>query len=72
MTSLYWPYWLAHYYSFLEVATIVVAVVILISGLDDLIVDLWYWARRLYRKLTVKRKYRPLTAPRCQASCRLS
>ena len=62
MTSLYWPYWLAHYYSFLEVATIVVAVVILISGLDDLIVDLWYWARRLYRKLTVKRKYRPLTA----------
>ncbi len=62
MTSLYWPYWLAHYYSFLEAATIVVAVVILISGLDDLIVDLWYWARRLYRKFTVKRKYRPLTA----------
>ena len=62
MTSLYWPYWLAHYYSFLEVATIVVAVLILISSLDDLFIDLWYWSRRLFRKFTVDRKYRPLTA----------
>lgn len=62
MTSLYWPYWLAHYYSFLEVATIVVAVLILISSVDDLIIDLWYWTRRIYRKFTVDRKYRPLTA----------
>ena len=62
MTSLYWPYWLAHYYTYLEFTTIVVAVLILVSGLDDLIVDMWYWARRLYRRFTVKRKYRPLTA----------
>lgn len=62
MTSLYWPYWLAHYYSFLEVATIVVAILILISSLDDLFIDLWYWSRRLYRSLTAGRKYRPLTA----------
>jgi adsorption protein B len=61
MTSLYWPYWLAHYYSALEIATIVVAVVILISSIDDLIIDLWYWARRIYRKLTAERRYRPLT-----------
>lgn len=61
MTSLYWPYWLAHYYSYLEAATLVVAVIILISSLDDLIVDLWYWARRLYRKFTADRRYRPLT-----------
>lgn len=61
MTSLYWPYWLAHYYSFLEVATIVIAVLILISSLDDLFIDLWYWSRRLFRKFTVDRKYRPLT-----------
>ncbi|MCO8168997.1 glycosyl transferase family protein [Pseudomonas sp. 21LCFQ02] len=61
MTSLYWPYWLAHYYSYLEAATLVVAVIILISSLDDLIVDLWYWARRLYRKYTAERRYRPLT-----------
>jgi adsorption protein B len=62
MTSLYWPYWLAHYYSFLEVSTIVVAILILISSLDDLFIDLWYWSRRLYRSLTAGRKYRPLTA----------
>ncbi|OEC66688.1 type II secretion system protein E [Pseudomonas sp. AP19] len=67
MTSLYWPYWLAHYYSFLEVATIVVAVLILISSLDDLFIDLWYWSRRLFRKFTVDRKYRPLTAEQLMA-----
>ena len=61
MTSLYWPYWLAHYYSYLEAATLVVAVIILISSLDDLIVDLWYWSRRLFRKFTAERRYRPLT-----------
>ena len=67
MTSLYWPYWLAHYYSFLEISTIVVAVLILISGLDDLFIDLWYWSRRLFRKLTAERKYRPLTAEQLMA-----
>lgn len=61
MTSLYWPYWLAHYYSVLEVATIVVGTIILISSLDDLVIDLWYWTRRLYRKFTAERRYRPLT-----------
>lgn len=59
--SLYWPYWLAHYYSLLEVATIVVATIILVSSLDDLLVDVWYWLRRLYRHYTVRRRYRPLT-----------
>lgn len=67
MTSLYWPYWLAHYYSFLEISTIVVAVLILISGVDDLFIDLWYWSRRLFRKFTVGRKYRPLTAEQLMA-----
>lgn len=62
MTSLYWPYWLAHYYSVLEVATIVVAILILISSLDDLFIDLWYWSRRIFRRFTAGRKYRPLTA----------
>ncbi len=67
MTSLYWPYWLAHYYSFLEVATIVVAVLILISSLDDLFIDLWYWSRRIYRSMTAGRKYRPLTVEQLMA-----
>ncbi|RMV77482.1 Bacteriophage N4 adsorption protein B [Pseudomonas amygdali pv. sesami] len=62
MTSLYWPYWLAHYYSVLEVATIVVGLIILVSSIDDLFIDIWYWARRLYRKFTAERRYRPLTA----------
>ena len=67
MTSLYWPYWLAHYYSFLEISTIVVAVLILISSLDDLFIDLWYWFRRLFRKFTADRRYRPLTAEQLMA-----
>ncbi|VVO33225.1 hypothetical protein PS858_01583 [Pseudomonas fluorescens] len=67
MTSLYWPYWLAHYYSFLEISTLVIAVLILISSLDDLFIDLWYWSRRLFRKFTVDRKYRPLTADQLMA-----
>ena len=67
MTSLYWPYWLAHYYSILEVATIVVAVLILISSLDDLFIDLWYWSRRVFRKFTAGRKYRPLTVEQLMA-----
>jgi len=62
MTSLYWPYWLAHYYNALEFATVIVAVFILVSSLDDLIIDLWYWARRLYRKLITERQYHPLSA----------
>lgn len=62
MTSLYWPYWLAHYYSVLEIATVIVGLIILVSSLDDLIIDLWYWSRRLYRKFTAERQYRPLTA----------
>ncbi|VVO31043.1 hypothetical protein PS723_04994 [Pseudomonas fluorescens] len=59
--SLYWSYWLAHYYSYLETATFVIAVLILISSLDDFFIDIWYWSRRLYRKFTVDRKYHPLT-----------
>ncbi|MFS2160389.1 glycosyl transferase family protein [Pseudomonas sp. Pseusp122] len=61
MTSLYWPYWLAHYYSALEIATVIVGAIILVSSLDDLIIDLWYWSRRLYRRFTAERKFRPLT-----------
>lgn len=57
MTSLYWPYWLAHYYSVLEVATIVVGLIILVSSIDDLFIDIWYWARRLYRKFKIGRAH---------------
>ncbi|WP_026096738.1 glycosyl transferase family protein [Ideonella sp. B508-1] len=62
MSTLYLPYLLADYYRTLEVLTAAVAVIVLISGLDDLFIDLWYWAREAYRALTIKRRYAPLTA----------
>ncbi|UKE46632.1 glycosyl transferase family protein [Xanthomonas cerealis] len=63
MDSLYWNIHLANYYAFLETAAVVVAVVILISSLDDLFIDAWYWVRELWRSAIVKQRseYRPLT-----------
>jgi len=43
MSSLYWPYLIADYYRGLEVVTAVVGVIILLSSLDDLFIDGWYW-----------------------------
>ena len=58
--SLYWPYLLADYYRWLEYAAIAVAIIILLSSIDDLFVDAWYWLREIRRALTVKRHYKPL------------
>jgi adsorption protein B len=38
-----------------------VAVIMLVSGLDDFFFDIYYAVRSLYRRLFVLRKYRPLT-----------
>ncbi|MGE8570281.1 MAG: glycosyl transferase family protein, partial [Achromobacter sp.] len=62
MSSLYWPYFIADYYRGLEVVTAIVGVVILLSSLDDLFIDAWYWLRELRRSLTIKRRYTPLSA----------
>ena len=64
MMLLYWNIFFAHYYSALEKLSVVVAIIILISSLDDLFIDVWYWSREIWRKLTVKRRqnYTPLTA----------
>ncbi len=62
MFTLYWPYLFADYYRGLEILTAVVGVVILLSSLDDLFVDAWYWIREGYRSLTVRRKHKRLTA----------
>ncbi|MGE8667674.1 MAG: glycosyl transferase family protein [Achromobacter mucicolens] len=67
MSSLYWPYLIADYYRGLEVVTAVVGVIILLSSLDDLFIDGWYWVRELRRRLTVKRRYAPLTAEQLRA-----
>ncbi len=62
MSSLYWPYLLADYYRILEMFTAVVGILILVSSLDDLFIDLWYWTRQAYRKLLIRRKrYQALT-----------
>ncbi|WP_034293511.1 glycosyl transferase family protein [Herbaspirillum sp. RV1423] len=54
----------AQYYRALEHIAAVTAVLILISSVDDLFIDAWYWTREIYRKLTVQRRsgYTPLTA----------
>ncbi|MBY6064180.1 glycosyl transferase family protein [Pseudidiomarina sediminum] len=36
---------------------IVVMVLLFIFGIDDLFIDLYYWTRRIYRKLTIYRKH---------------
>ncbi len=63
MDGLFWNIQLANYYAALETVAAAVAVLILISSLDDLFIDIWYWVRESWRTLTVKkrRQYRPLT-----------
>lgn len=67
MSSLYWPYLIADYYRGLEIVTAVVGVIILLSSLDDLFIDGWFWLRELRRGLTVKRQYAPLSAEQLRA-----
>lgn len=57
-----WTLFTANYYAALEMMAAVVAVLIFISSVDDLFIDLWYWTRRTFRSLTVKRKYAAMTA----------
>src|SRR5258708_27298878 len=66
ISSLYWPYLVADYYHALEIVSAVVAVVILLSSIDDLFIDAWYWVREAWRALTVKRRYQPLKAQQLQ------
>lgn len=63
----YGGYAMGRYFTVLELLAAVVAVAIFVSSLDDLFVDLWYWSRETYRLMTVKRRYRPLTAEQLQA-----
>ena len=55
-------YAVAHYYQGLEYVAALIAFLILLSSLDDLFIDLWYWTRTLYRRFTVQRAYKPLTS----------
>jgi adsorption protein B len=58
-----WDLFVADWYAGLEVLAAFVGLVIFVSSLDDLFIDIWYWLRRGYRALTLKRsdRYSKLT-----------
>ena len=43
------------------VLNVVLALVFLVSGIDDLFIDVFYWVRQLYRKIVVRGKIHPMT-----------
>jgi bacteriophage N4 adsorption protein B len=62
-----WQYFFADYFAVLEVAAAVLSVMFIISALDDLAIDIWYWGRRAVRWNANRRSpYRPLTADQLQ------
>ncbi|WP_366146105.1 glycosyl transferase family protein [Paraburkholderia sp.] len=61
MVKWYGAILLAEYYQLLEHMATLVATIILISSLDDLFIDLWYWVREAYRRFGPPRQYKPLT-----------
>jgi adsorption protein B len=57
--------WLELFDTYLDVLrglTVGVAVLLLVSGIDDLIVDVTFWVRRTWRALTIYRHHHRLTA----------
>lgn len=44
----------------IKLITLLVAAIILLSGIDDLLIDIIYWCRRLWRTLTVYRDHKRL------------
>jgi bacteriophage N4 adsorption protein B len=61
---MHWTFTAADYHASLEVAAAMVALAILLSSVDDLFIDVWYWCRRVYRWWTLERtgQLKPLTA----------
>jgi adsorption protein B len=51
-----WDLLVANYYAGLEILAAITAIVILISSLDDLFIDIWYWARRFLRHFSLRRR----------------
>jgi adsorption protein B len=50
----------AYYVFFLRELFIFTAIFIIISGVDDLIIDILYWTRTIYRKVFLYSKHKPL------------
>ncbi|GGA98934.1 bacteriophage N4 adsorption protein B [Brucella endophytica] len=53
-------HFLADYYRWLGFATVIVASLLLVSGIDDLFVDACFWMRTIRARLAAKRRYKPL------------
>jgi bacteriophage N4 adsorption protein B len=43
------------------ILNIIVAVGFLLSGIDDLFIDIYYWLRELYRKVALRKRIQPVT-----------
>ena len=54
------PYLLADWVRILEWTGVLVAIIILLSSLDDFFIDVCYWMRQPYRFIYVRRKHKPL------------
>lgn len=52
------------YWGVIEWSILIIAVIILISSLDDLFIDLIYWYRQTWRRLVVRRRHPPLPIER--------
>lgn len=59
---------LAGYLVLTKALLFTVAVLITVSSLDDLVIDVWYWSRRLYRTLFVYRRHPRLTIEELRAN----
>lgn len=44
----------------LEWLTVAIACIILLSSIDDLFIDAYYWVRRFYRRVIIRRRHAPL------------
>lgn len=59
--DLYWPFLFADYYRTLEYFTAAVAVIILLSCIDDLLIDAIFYIRAIKRRFAAKKyRYKPL------------
>ncbi len=59
--------WIAAYWLVIKLLFYFCAVVLFFSGLDDAFIDLYYWIRRLYRKVFIRREYPRMTSDQLYA-----
>ena len=51
---------ISHYVFFLKMLLLLTAAIIIISGLDDVFIDVYFWVRALYRLMFVRSRHKPL------------